>query len=54
MASHGDKDNLNSFTLLNKDYERVIAHHIQKNNQLEGKLFNHDKMYAIHKGVKMM
>lgn len=43
MASHGDKDNLNSFTLLNKDYERVIAHHIQKNNHLEGQqYYNHE------------
>ncbi|XP_065343009.1 vacuolar protein sorting-associated protein 18 homolog [Cloeon dipterum] len=31
MASHGDKDNLDKFTLLNKDYERVIAQNIQKN-----------------------
>lgn len=37
MASHGDKENLNTFTLLNKDYDRVIAHNIQKNSFDEGK-----------------
>lgn len=36
MASHGDKENLNTFTLLNKDYDRVIAHNIQKNSFDEG------------------
>ncbi|KAF4519225.1 hypothetical protein B566_EDAN015331 [Ephemera danica] len=35
MSSHGDKENLTKFTLMNQDYERVIGHHIQKNNHLE-------------------
>ncbi|KDR19383.1 Vacuolar protein sorting-associated protein 18-like protein, partial [Zootermopsis nevadensis] len=35
MASHGDKDNLIKLTIINKDFERVIRHHIHKNNYLE-------------------
>ncbi|XP_063229884.1 vacuolar protein sorting-associated protein 18 homolog isoform X2 [Bacillus rossius redtenbacheri] len=35
MASHGDKQNLVKLTIINKDYERVIRHHINKNNHLE-------------------
>lgn len=30
IASHGDKHNLIRFTIANKDYERVIRHHINK------------------------
>ena len=37
MSSHGDKRNLVSFTELNRDYERVVRHHIYKNNHLSGK-----------------
>jgi hypothetical protein len=36
MASHGDKHNLIKLTIMNKDFERVIRHHIHKNNYLEG------------------
>lgn len=36
MASHGDKHNLIKLTIINKDFERVIRHHIHKNNYLEG------------------
>jgi len=36
MASHGDKHNLIRLTIINKDFERVIRHHIHKNNYLEG------------------
>ncbi|PNF16669.1 putative vacuolar protein sorting-associated protein 18 [Cryptotermes secundus] len=35
MASHGDKHNLIKLTIMNKDFERVIRHHIHKNNYLE-------------------
>ncbi|KAJ9580206.1 hypothetical protein L9F63_004149 [Diploptera punctata] len=35
MASHGDKHNLIRLTIMNKDFERVIRHHIHKNNYLE-------------------
>lgn len=35
MASHGDKHNLIKLTIINKDFERVIRHHIHKNNYLE-------------------
>ncbi|CAG2063003.1 unnamed protein product, partial [Timema podura] len=35
MASHGDKHNLIRLTIMNKDFERVIRHHINKNNYLE-------------------
>uniref|UniRef100_A0A1B6D9S6 Vacuolar protein sorting-associated protein 18 homolog n=1 Tax=Clastoptera arizonana TaxID=38151 RepID=A0A1B6D9S6_9HEMI len=30
MASHGDKENLIKLTIANKDFERVIRHHIHK------------------------
>jgi hypothetical protein len=36
MSSHGDKHNLIKLTIINKDFERVIRHHIHKNNYLEG------------------
>nr|CAD7430568.1 unnamed protein product [Timema monikensis] len=35
MSSHGDKHNLIRLTIMNKDFERVIRHHINKNNYLE-------------------
>ena len=40
MASHGDKHNLIKLTIINKDFERVIRHHIHKNNYLEGRYLN--------------
>lgn len=35
MASHGDKQNLIKLTIINKDFERVIRHHVYKNSYLE-------------------
>lgn len=35
MASHGDKDNLIKFTIVNKDFEQLIRQHLYKNNYLE-------------------
>ncbi|KAG8227379.1 hypothetical protein J437_LFUL000387 [Ladona fulva] len=35
MASHGDKENMIQFCLINEDYEKVVRHHIQKNNYRE-------------------
>ncbi|XP_076366787.1 vacuolar protein sorting-associated protein 18 dor isoform X3 [Tachypleus tridentatus] len=32
IASHGDEENLIHFTVLMKDYERVIQYHLQNNN----------------------
>ncbi|XP_046406330.1 vacuolar protein sorting-associated protein 18 homolog [Ischnura elegans] len=32
MASHGDKDNMIQFAMLNRDFEKVVHHHISKNN----------------------
>ncbi|XP_050295734.1 vacuolar protein sorting-associated protein 18 homolog isoform X2 [Anthonomus grandis grandis] len=32
MQSHGDKNNLIKLTIVNKDFERLIRHHIFKNN----------------------
>ncbi|XP_049801385.1 vacuolar protein sorting-associated protein 18 homolog isoform X1 [Schistocerca nitens] len=34
MASHGDKHNLIRLTIMNKDFERVIRHHINENSYL--------------------
>lgn len=35
MSSHGDKQNLIKLTLLNEDYENVVAQHIYKKSYLE-------------------
>lgn len=35
MASHGDKENLIKFTIVNKDFEQLIRQHLYKNNYLE-------------------
>lgn len=40
MASHGDKENLIRLTIANKDFERVIRHHIHKGDFLKGKTFS--------------
>jgi hypothetical protein len=37
MASHGDEGNLIKLTIINKDFERVIRHHIHKNDYLKGR-----------------
>ncbi|XP_034830412.1 vacuolar protein sorting-associated protein 18 homolog isoform X2 [Maniola hyperantus] len=35
MSSHGDKDNLIKLTMINEDYENVIAQHIYKKSYIE-------------------
>lgn len=35
MSSHGDKNNVIKLTIVSKDFEKLIRHHIYKNNFLE-------------------